>query len=83
MKIGYYCGLRIDKNGLCNITALRCGDFVESQYFMPISGKKGGRFETQDVAQFVFQTLILRGMRIIYYEGLQRKEYFGSLSMVV
>ncbi len=59
MENGYYCGFKIDKNGFYDRRALRCGDYVESQYYMPATGTKGGRIVTPNICSICFSDTIL------------------------
>ncbi len=54
MENGYYCGYKIDENGFYYRRALWCGDFVESQYYMPNVGTKGDRILTLDICSICF-----------------------------
>lgn len=48
LENGYHCGNNIDQCGFYARRAIHCGDYIESQYFNPTKGIKGGRVETID-----------------------------------
>ena len=51
---GYVCGHKIDTEGFYARHHLRCGDYVESQYYRPDTGTKGGRIVTAECCSICF-----------------------------
>ena len=56
-KNGYICCNPInEEGGLFVKRQMRCGDFIESQYYKPSSGVKGGCIVTKDVCAIYYET---------------------------
>ncbi len=55
LENGYICGNAINAEGGFYVKRqLRCGDYVESHYYNPTTGLKGGRIVTEDVCTICF-----------------------------
>ncbi len=54
LENGCFFGMKIGREGYFSRCALRCGDYVESQFYMSSIGKKGGHIETKDVYSIRF-----------------------------
>ena len=54
LENGYVCGHKIDTDRFYAMHHLRCGDYVESQYYMPDTGTKGGRIVTANCCSICF-----------------------------
>ena len=53
---GYYCGKPIDNDaGFFMQESIRCGDYMESQYYNPKAGLKGGRLLTKDICAICYE----------------------------
>ena len=50
LEDGYVCGNSIgEATGFYVRTAIQCGSYIESQYYNPSTGLKGGRMVTEDI----------------------------------
>eukprot|EP00584_Thalassiosira_punctigera_P026734 CAMPEP_0172577586 /NCGR_PEP_ID=MMETSP1067-20121228/138304_1 /TAXON_ID=265564 ORGANISM="Thalassiosira punctigera, Strain Tpunct2005C2" /NCGR_SAMPLE_ID=MMETSP1067 /ASSEMBLY_ACC=CAM_ASM_000444 /LENGTH=219 /DNA_ID=CAMNT_0013370275 /DNA_START=830 /DNA_END=1490 /DNA_ORIENTATION=+ len=55
LENGYVCGNAINEDGGFFVKRqLRCGDYVESTYYNPATGLKGGRIVTEDVCAICY-----------------------------
>ena len=56
LENGYICGnsIKDNNNGQLYVRrASRCGDYIESQYYNPSTGLKGGRILTPDMCNLL------------------------------
>ena len=59
VKNGYICGnaIKDNSNGQLFVRrAVTCGDYIESQYYNPTTGLKGGRILTLDICAICYDT---------------------------
>ena len=57
LKNGYICGNPINKEGgLFVKRQMRCGVFIESQYYNPSAGVKCGHIVTKDICAICYET---------------------------
>mmetsp|Transcript_5035 Transcript_5035/g.10735 ORF Transcript_5035/g.10735 Transcript_5035/m.10735 type:complete len:239 (+) Transcript_5035:248-964(+) len=55
LECGYVCGNPLGEGlGFLMRRALNCGDYIETQYYTPSSGLKGGRIRTEDICAICY-----------------------------
>jgi len=74
LENGYICGNPINEDGgLFVKRQIRCGDFIESQYYNPSSGVKGGRIVTKDICAICYET-----EEIVQIDEIRKKRDVGG-----
>ena len=66
---GYLCGDRATTKDFLMKASLRCNDNVESTYYMPSDGVRGGRINTEDVCSLCYNNTDLMELEAIMTSG--------------